>query len=106
MKRALAALALTAVTAQASAGAGEVAAGVILGAIIAQPRTVYVQPYQPAYPVYIYPQQIYTPHPVYGQPQMHGYPRVITSSEPCHYIGQMVMTFDQYNRPIGYRNCQ
>lgn len=99
MKKFIASLALVA-AGTAHAGAGEVAAGVILGAIIAQPRVIV----QPA-PVYV-PQQIYAPHPVYTQPQFYPVPRVITSSEPCHYYGQMVMTFDQYGRPIGYRNCQ
>ena len=49
---------------------------------------------------YAPPQYRYQPHPNYPQPG-----RVVTFSEPCAYYGQMVMTFDQWNQPIGYRNC-
>ena len=108
MKKLVATLALAAAT-TAHAGGAEVVAGVILGAVIAQQPRVIVQPpptvvYQG--PVMVIPQQIYSPHPVYTNPHLYPVPRVITSSEPCQYYGQMVMTFDQWGRPIGHRNCQ
>lgn len=103
MKKFVAALAVFAVASAAQANGRDVAAGVILGAVIAsQPRVIVQTPP----PVIVYPQQIYAPHPVYGQPQFYPVPRVAVSSEPCYHYGQMVMTFDQWGRPIGYRNCQ
>lgn len=101
MKKIVASLAI-ALAGTAHAGAGEVVAGIVLGTIISQPRVIVQTPP----PVIVYPQQIYAPHPVYTQPQYYPVPRIITSSEPCYHYGQMVMTFDQFGRPIGYRNCQ
>lgn len=104
MKKIAAALALIAITGTAQANGADIVAGVILGAVIAQPRVYPAPVYVPPQQVIVLPQQLpYVPHPNYQQ--NYPVPRVITSSEPCQWYGQLVMTFDQYGRPIGYRNC-
>lgn len=105
MKKIAAALALASLVGNAQANGADIVAGVILGAVISQPRgypqPVYVQPQQ----IYVVPQPLpYMPNPNYQQ--LYPVQRVITSSEPCQWYGQMVMTFDQFGRPVGYRNCQ
>ena len=100
MKKLGVVLALMAASAAANASGRDVAAGVLLGVLISNQPRVLVQ----SAPVYIPPQPVYAPNPNY--PQVYPVPRVITFSEPCHYYGQMVMTFDQWNQPIGYRNCR
>ena len=105
MKKIAAALALVTLAGTAQANGADIVAGVILGAVITQPRYAPVPPvYMPPNQVIVVPQPLpYVPNPNYQQ--NYPYPRVITSSEPCQWYGQMVMTFDQYGRPIGYRNC-
>lgn len=78
------------------------AAAIVLGTIGAvivatqqQPQTVIVQ--QPA-PVPV--------QPSYGVREYSPQPRVMTSHEPCYRYGQMVQTYDQFGRPMGFRSCQ
>jgi hypothetical protein len=59
------------------------------------------------------PQPVYVPapQPVYVPPRLppgypHYSPRIMSSHEPCHYIGQIVMIFDQWNQPMGYDSCR
>lgn len=64
------------------------------------PQPVYVPP-----PVYTPPQPVYVP-PRLPQGYPHYSPRIMTSHEPCHYVGQMVMIFDQWNQPMGFDACR
>lgn len=102
MKKIVASLALAAVASTSHATGGEIIAGMILGAIITQPRVV-VQP-----PVVVYPQHpgVMYPQPIYQPRVLTPQPRVMTSHDPCYHYGQMVQTYDQFGHPMGFQVCR
>ena len=90
MKKILIALTLALGAGSVLANGADLAAGLFLGAILSQPRTVVQQPP----PVIIYTQQ-----PI---PQLQ---QLVIVTEVCYYRGQVVRVFDQHGRMYGQQVC-